>query len=108
MATRTSTNRSKRGATSGDPTNENRPYGASSAIERGTAERVVEKITEKAGDSAERACICGCGGITHGGAFLPGHDSKARSQGLKVQRGEMKASELAPETRTYLKEGGMI
>lgn len=32
------------------------------------------------GPAAGRPCECGCGGITGGGQFLPGHDSKLLSQ----------------------------
>lgn len=37
--------------------------------------------------SAPRACECGCGGITSGGMFLPGHDAKMRSALLRQIRG---------------------
>lgn len=43
------------------------------------------------------ACACGCGGDANPGArFLPGHDSKLRSNVLGVERGEVKLKDLKP------------
>jgi len=33
-----------------------------------------------------KACACGCGGMTRGGTWLPGHDAKAYSRGLALAR----------------------
>jgi hypothetical protein len=78
-----------------------RAYAASSTIAAGTADKVA---SERKGS----ICLCGCGAETRGGAFLPGHDSKARAQGKAVVEGRMKKSELKPETRNYLEEGGFF
>lgn len=44
--------------------------------------------------SAPRACGCGCGDLTSGGTFLPGHDAKMRSRLLKeIRDGESEESE---------------
>jgi hypothetical protein len=37
--------------------------------------------------SQPRACECGCGGITAGGMFCPGHDAKMRSRLITTMRG---------------------
>lgn len=35
---------------------------------------------------APRQCMCGCGGTTKGGRFLPGHDARLKSHLLKDAR----------------------
>lgn len=43
-----------------------------------------------------RECMCGCGGTTKGGRFLPGHDAKLKSQLLHTIRDiEARAPERA-------------
>jgi hypothetical protein len=36
-----------------------------------------------------KACACGCGGMTRGGTWLPGHDAKALSRMLAKARTEL-------------------
>jgi hypothetical protein len=43
--------------------------------------------------SAPRDCGCGCGGLTSGGTFLPGHDARLRSRLLRTIRGTDGATE---------------
>lgn len=76
-------------------------YAASSVIKRGTANKLLA-------DRKGNECACGCENETQGGLFLPGHDSKARAQGKAVKEGRMKASDLAPVTKQYLEQGGML
>lgn len=76
-------------------------YAASDTIARGTAARVASDMGRE-----KSICLCGCGLETSGGAFKPGHDSKARAQGKAVLDGRIKKSDLKPETRKYLDEGG--
>ena len=42
-----------------------------------------------------RPCACGCGGQTTG-FFVPGHDARFKGWLLKVERGQMKVSDLPP------------
>ncbi len=35
-------------------------------------------------------CWCGCGEVTDGGTFLPGHDRRAESAVIKVEYGSIK------------------
>lgn len=37
-------------------------------------------------------CRCGCGGVTRGGAWLPGHDSKRRSALLRRFDGDSRSA----------------
>jgi len=46
-----------------------------------------------------RLCACGCGKPT-ARTFAQGHDAKAHSLILRVQRGELKASDLPAALRT--------
>lgn len=48
--------------------------------------------------SVTRKCMCGCGGLTKGGKFLPGHDAKLKGtlqksfrsdKGLNVKQKEL-------------------
>lgn len=46
-----------------------------------------------------QVCACGCGGMTRGGRWVPGHDARITAWALRVQRGLIKASEVpAPHT----------
>lgn len=45
-----------------------------------------------------RFCACGCGKLT-ARTFAPGHDAKARSLLLKVERGELNVSDSPPALR---------
>jgi hypothetical protein len=46
--------------------------------------------------NAPRECTCGCGGITSGGLFLPGHDARMRSRLLReIRDGATPESERA-------------
>lgn len=56
--------------------------------------------------SAPRECGCGCGLMTSGGRFVPGHDAKLRSRLLaEIRDGESEESERAAlaELRTHEK-----
>jgi hypothetical protein len=56
--------------------------------------------------NAPRECGCGCGNLTSGGTFVPGHDAKLRSRLLReIRDGESEESERAAlaELRTYEK-----
>lgn len=58
-------------------------------------QKMIERVREREGGSvapgtgvvsAPRPCMCGCGGITKGGRFLPGHDARLKSQLLTEAR----------------------
>lgn len=55
--------------------------------------RVSTPRSSRAPSRAGAGCLCGCGGTTKGGKFLPGHDSKYLNQ--LVERGDQEARELA-------------
>ena len=90
------------------PDHTNRPYGASSVIERGTA------ATMKFGDSdlskGRTPCICGCGQFPSRpeSLFMPGHDSKVRAMGLAIERGDIDRKRIPDSALKYLVEGGML
>jgi hypothetical protein len=87
----------------------NRSYAASSTIERGTAAKLAPELIGKSG--AERApCACGCGNTptSSTAVFLPGHDSRLRAMGKQILEGTAKKSDLSPEGRKYLDEGGFF
>jgi hypothetical protein len=50
-----------------------------------------------------KACGCGCGGMTKGGAYLPGHDSKHKSRLLQEADG---ISDEAVAARAKLEKSG--
>ena len=41
-----------------------------------------------------KPCACGCGGITRGGAFLPGHDAKTLSAIIETTGGTSNLKKL--------------
>ena len=45
-----------------------------------------------------KECACGCGGITRGGEFLQGHDSKVNSAIIKAVGGTTALRELVEQT----------
>lgn len=68
----------------------------------------VKKIsTVPAGDLPE--CLCGCGSKVLNAArqFLQGHDSRFHGYIKRIERGEMKASELTPAGRAYMRDHGI-
>lgn len=44
-----------------------------------------------------KECGCGCGEMTKGGNFLPGHDSYLHGLALRVERGVMKLKDIEHE-----------
>lgn len=45
-------------------------------------------------------CSCGCGQATRGGRFVPGHDARLHAWALRVERKQVKPSEVpAPHTQ---------
>lgn len=55
--------------------------------EEAKAER-KEKRVAKAAHKGPRECACGCGTMTKGGVFAPGHDSQLHSAFLMVWNGK--------------------
>lgn len=45
-----------------------------------------------------KPCACGCGGITKGGVFLPGHDAKTISAIIESIGGISKLKRLVEKT----------
>ena len=67
----------------------------SNTIESNTVAAVVEsaakmpalpKMPRMRKAAAPKACSCGCGGLTRGGRFIPGHDAKLNAWALRVER----------------------
>jgi hypothetical protein len=46
------------------------------------AQQIAAKTPHPKRTAAPRECACGCGGMTRGGTWLPGHDAKALSRML--------------------------
>lgn len=42
-------------------------------------EEVPTQVVVSGPKATERACSCGCGGMTRGGLWVPGHDAKRKS-----------------------------
>ena len=40
-------------------------------------------------------CSCGCGGLTKGGRFVPGHDAKLLAMRVRVERGICTLQQIA-------------
>jgi hypothetical protein len=59
---------------------------------------------------APRPCLCSCGGTTKGGAFLPGHDARLRSELVaQIKKGDvlLRSERITPEQRRYAVERGL-
>jgi hypothetical protein len=58
-----------------------------------------------------RHCMCSCGGTTKGGRFLPGHDTKLRSELVaQIKKGDvlLRSERITPEQRRYAVERGLV
>lgn len=57
-------------------------YEGGQAVQRARRSTPAERGEARAQRAASKArdCICGCGGVTKGGLFLPGHDSRLVSR----------------------------
>jgi hypothetical protein len=91
-----------------DPDAKERPYGASSVIERGTA--AAMKFGDADLSKGRTACICGCGKFPNRpeSLFMPGHDSKVRAMGVAIERGDIDRKKIPEPALKYLVEGGML
>jgi hypothetical protein len=64
-----------------------------------TVRKASTKQRRPAGNRQERPCACGCDRTT-ARTFAMGHDAKAKSLLLRVERGELKASDIPRSLRT--------
>lgn len=48
-----------------------------------------------------KECTCGCGGMTKGGRFLPGHDARYHSALAKAEAAKAAAEEATAEPETF-------
>jgi hypothetical protein len=58
-----------------------------------------------------RPCMCSCGGKTKGGAFLPGHDAKLRSDLVaQIRKGDilLRSDRITVEQRAFAVRHGLI
>ncbi len=46
----------------------------------------AKRVTKAAEGRQPKECLCGCGGMTKGGRFLPGHDAKYHSALAKASK----------------------
>lgn len=68
-------------------------HGATESTGDAQTHRVSTPRPSRAPREAGRACLCGCEGMTKGGKFLPGHDSKYLN--ILVELGADEARKLA-------------
>lgn len=66
-----------------------------SEAQEGQTDRVGTPRPSRTPREAGRACLCGCEGVTKGGKFLPGHDSKYLN--ILVELEPTEARELAAQ-----------
>ena len=55
-----------------------------------------------------RPCLCGCGGMTSGGRFLPGHQVRLVSTVKRQLRTDPILASLTEEQRAYARERNLI
>jgi hypothetical protein len=58
-----------------------------------------------------RRCLCSCGETTKGGAFLPGHDAKLRSELVaQIRKGDilLRSDRITAEQRAFAVRHGLI
>ena len=58
--------------------------------------------------SEPRPCLCGCGGMTRGGRFLPGHQAKLVAAARRQLRADPVLASLTQEQRAYARERNLI
>jgi hypothetical protein len=68
-------------ATTGQPSD---TVGTDSGQEHEAMTATVKRTTTKAAKVTKgKPCLCGCGGMTKGGTWLPGHDATLRAEILR-------------------------
>lgn len=69
-----------------------------------TAEQEPASNGRKAGKATPRECQCGCGEITSGGNFRPGHDARMKGQLIRlVEEGGPEGEAALERLRAYPK-----
>ena len=68
------------------------PEGAS--IESAAKMPALPKLPRMRKAKAPKRCACGCGDLTRGGRFIPGHDAKLNAWALRVERGIIELSDI--------------
>lgn len=58
-----------------------------------------------------KPCECGCGGMTMGGRFIPGHDSRLKGWAIRIERNLIKYADIPDEgvrkaVQKLMKAGG--
>jgi|SRR5215213_395321 len=79
----------------------------------GQASSGQDEATERAPrkSRAPRPCLCSCGGTTKGGAFLPGHDARLRSELVaQIKKGDvlLRSDRSTAEQRAFAVRHGLI
>ena len=64
------------------------------------------KVTRRS--SKPRPCLCGCGGLSRGGRFLPGHQTKLVALIRRQLRVDPVLASLTQEQRAYARERNLI
>jgi hypothetical protein len=58
-----------------------------------------------------RRCMCSCGGMTKGGAFLPGHDARLRAELVaQIKKGDvlLRSDRITAEQRAFAVRQGLV
>lgn len=55
---------------------------------------VFEKATVTTAKNASGGCLCGCGGTTKGGFFIPGHDMRLKGLLKRITKGEAQKTDI--------------
>lgn len=62
--------------------------------ERKSSLPALPKLPRKRKAKEPKQCACGCGGMTKGGRFIAGHDSRLKGWLLRVERGLVKIADI--------------
>ena len=54
----------------------------------------LPKMPKKSKSKPPQKCNCGCGHMTRGGKFLPGHDARLHGWALRVERGIVQLKDI--------------
>lgn len=59
-----------------------------------TVVQALPKLKRARKAKAPKECACGCGELTKGGRFVPGHDARLYAWMLRVERGVIKIEDI--------------
>lgn len=81
----------------------------SAPVKAATPAKATEEKKDKGPSAKGLPCLCGCGQptVTDSAKFIPGHDAKLKGLLLKVERGEVKKSEIPEVAKPFLQRSSM-